>query len=159
MRLRVFKNDQVVLQQDYTNTTFTSPQVVMPTDNDPNAYYSYDIRCVGNSGVCGYGSGTGTVSAGAAPGTLMASGPLTYLCTSACGPSLAGAPLGRMLATVPLHSAPNAGAASPTFFAEAGKTFKMLGAQDGFTRIALACQSYWVPSSAIAQCADPLCRD
>ncbi len=159
VRLRVFKNDQVVLQQDHVFPFYNSFQVVVPTDNDPNAYYSYDIRCVGNSGVCGYGNVLGTVNASAAPGTLMASGPLTYLCTSACGPSLAGAPLGRMLATVPLHAAPNAGAASPTFSAEAGKTFKMLGTQGGFTRIALGCQSYWVPSDAIAQCADPLCRN
>ncbi len=155
LRLKVFKNEQKVLTRQYSNLSWDEIEVVIPTDNDPNAYYSYELRCI--NGVCQVGEHS--VTAGPAPGTLVKSGPLTYLCTSACGPSLAGAPLGRMLATVPLHAAPNAGAASPTFSAEAGKTFKMLGTQGGFTRIALGCQSYWVPSDAIAQCADPLCRD
>ncbi|MCS6872861.1 MAG: hypothetical protein NZ571_15550 [Anaerolineae bacterium] len=92
-------------------------------------------------------------------GAVLAQGTLARKCDAPCGPAQDGAPLGRMLATVPLHTSPNAGSASDKFFAEAGKTFKILGTQGGFTRIALACQSFWVPSSAIAQCADPLCRN
>ncbi len=154
--LTVFRNGVPVAEASHSVITPTTLQLTVPTNDDPNAYYSYELRCVGNNphGTCIVGNRRPVPT-----GRLIASGPLSYLCPQACGPSLAGAPLGRMLATVPLHAAPNAGAASPTFSAEAGKTFKMLGTQGGFMRIALGCQSYWVPSNAIAQCADPLCRD
>lgn len=154
--LRVFKGSDLVLTQSYAPTGFFNIQVIVPgAANDPNAFYSYDLRCVGG-GTCAAGN-SGPISGSPAPGTLVMSGQLTYICQFACGPSLDGAPLGRMNATVPLYWAPRADAAS-TFRAEAGKTFKILGQQGGFTRIALACQAYWVPSDSIAQCADPLCR-
>jgi hypothetical protein len=154
--LTVFKGSSVVFSQSYAGTSFNI-QALLPTENDPNLYYTYQLRCVGIGGMCRDDTG-GSVFGSAAPGTLMLSGTLGYVCPFACGPALDGAPLGRMNATVPLHWAPSASAASDRFFAEAGKTFKILGQQGGFTRIALACQAYWVPSDSIAQCADPLCR-
>lgn len=155
-RLKVFKNDQVVLQQDYTSSVISPIQVIVPADEDPNAYYSYELRCIGSSAVCI--AANASASASADPGTLLAKGPMSYVCLSASGPSHEGAPLGRMLVTVPLYWAPRADAAS-TFFAEAGQTFKVLGSDDGFARIALANQVYWVPAEAIGLCAEMFCRD
>lgn len=145
----------VVFEKSYSSGgSFTKLHIQepLPAAYDHTATYSYALYCT--AGTC---AGQGGIPMYSAP-ALLVSGPLTYLCPPPCGPSLDGAPLGRMLTTVPLHWAPSAASAS-TFSAEAGKTFKIIGSQDGFTRIALACQAYWVPSASIAQCADPLCRD
>lgn len=145
---------EIVFQKSYSTTTFTTIHIQepLPAAYDHTATYSYALYCT--QGFC---AGQGGLTMLGAP-SLIASGPLTYICPPPCGPSLEGAPLGRMLSTVPLYWAASADAAS-TFRAEAGKTFKIIGSRSGFTRIALACQAYWVPSESIAQCADPLCRD
>jgi hypothetical protein len=143
----------VVFEKTYTVTAIGTIHIQepLPAAFDHTATYSYALYCT--TGQC---SGQSFVWFSAP--FLIASGPLTYVCPSPCGPSLEGAPLGRMLSTVPLYWAASADAAS-TFRAEAGKTFKIIGSRSGFTRIALGCQAYWVPSESIAQCADPLCRD
>jgi hypothetical protein len=153
IQLAIFdKNGNPIFINYYTSGTFVTLQQVLPAAFDPLASYTYRLVCVGSGGSCFAGN-----SPSISPGALIAKGPLTYICPSPCGPGTAGAPLGRMVATVPLYARP--GGTPSTFVAEAGKTFKMLGSSGGFTNIALACNSYWVPSEAIVQCADPLCRD
>jgi hypothetical protein len=150
IKLTVFdKNGNSVFTGNYSGSTLFTINQVLPAALDSNASYTYELRCIGGPCIAGNRFLNG--------GDLIYAGPLTYVCPSPCGPGTAGAPLGRMVTTVPLYASPNS--APSTFLAEAGKTFKMLGTSSGFTNIALACNSYWVPSEAIVQCADPLCLD